>query len=55
MTNIELMNFWVRSADEDFAVMEFLYKGKFYTEALFFGHYFIIDARLNIQKNKLKL
>lgn len=38
MDNIELMNYWIKSADEDFVTMEILYKNKQNTWCLFIGH-----------------
>ncbi len=38
MNNIDLMNYWIKSSDEDFATMEILYKNKQNTWCLFIGH-----------------
>ena len=38
MNNIDLMNYWIKSADEDFVTMEILYKNKQNTWCLFLGH-----------------
>ena len=38
MDNINLMEYWLKSSDEDYNVMNFLYKGKKNSYSLFFGH-----------------
>lgn len=38
MDNIDLMNFWIKSADGDYKVMNVLYKNKQNSYCLFFGH-----------------
>ena len=38
MNNIELMNFWIDSSEEDYNVMQYLYNGKKNSYCLFFGH-----------------
>ena len=38
MNNIDLMNYWIKSSDEDFVTMEILYKNKQNTWCLFIGH-----------------
>ncbi len=38
MNNIDLMNYWIESSDEDYNVMKVLYKNKKNTYCLFFGH-----------------
>lgn len=38
MNNIDLMNFWIESADEDYNVMNVLHSNKKNSYCLFFGH-----------------
>lgn len=38
MNNIDLMNYWIESSDEDYNVMKVLYKNKKNNYCLFFGH-----------------
>lgn len=38
MDNINLMEYWLKSSDEDYNVMNFLYNGKKNSYSLFFGH-----------------
>ena len=38
LTNIELMNHWIESSDEDYEAMMTLYEDKKYTWCLFIGH-----------------
>lgn len=38
MTNIELMNYWIDSSEEDYSTMKVLYNSKKYTWCLFVGH-----------------
>lgn len=38
MTNIEFMNYWVESSDEDYKTMKILYENKQYSWSLFVGH-----------------
>lgn len=38
MNNIDLMKYWIKSSDEDYNVMRFLYSGKKNSYCLFFGH-----------------
>ena len=38
MNNIDLMNYWKESSDEDYNVMNVLYKNKKNNYCLFFGH-----------------
>ena len=38
MNNIDLMNFWLESSDEDYNVMNVLYSNKKNSYCLFFGH-----------------
>ncbi len=38
MNNIDLMNYWIESADEDYNVMKVLYNNKKNSYCLFFGH-----------------
>ena len=37
MNNIDLMNYWIKSSDEDFVTMEVLYKNKQNTWCLYIG------------------
>lgn len=37
MNHIDLMNYWVNSADDDYKTMEVLYKNKQYTWCLYIG------------------
>ena len=41
MNNIDLMNYWIESSDEDYKVMNVLYKNKKNSYCLFFGHLII--------------
>ena len=41
MNNIDLMNYWIKSSDEDFATMEILYKNKQNTWCLYIGQLII--------------
>ena len=38
MNNIDLMNYWIESSDEDYNVMNVLYRNKKNSYCLFFGH-----------------
>ena len=38
MNNIELMNYWIKSSEEDNKVMKVLFENKKNSYALFFGH-----------------
>lgn len=38
MDNINLMEYWLKSSDEDYNVMKYLYSGKKNSYCLFFGH-----------------
>ena len=38
MNNIDLMNYWIESSDEDYNVMKVLYNNKKNSYCLFFGH-----------------
>lgn len=38
MTNIELMNYWIKSAEEDYKTMKVLYENKQYNWCLFIAH-----------------
>ena len=38
MTNIELMNYWIESSDDDYKVMKKLYASADYSWCLFIGH-----------------
>ena len=37
MNNIDLMNYWIKSSDEDFVTMEILYKNKQNAWCLYIG------------------
>ena len=56
MTNIELMEHWIKSSDDDYEAMMSLYKDKKYTWSLFIGHLVIeklikaLHAKNNPQK-----
>ena len=41
MNNIDLMNYWIKSADKDFVTMEILYKNKQNTWCLYIGQLII--------------
>ena len=41
MNNIDLMNYWIKSADKDFETMEILYKNKQNTWCLYIGQLII--------------
>ena len=38
MTNIELMNYWIESSDDDYKTMKNLYNSEDYSWCLFIGH-----------------
>ena len=38
MDNINLMEYWINSSEEDYKEMKYLYKGKKNSYSLFFGH-----------------
>jgi len=38
LTNIELMNYWIESSDDDYKTMKNLYNSKDYSWCLFVGH-----------------
>ena len=38
LTNIELMEYWIESSDDDYGVMKDLYNSKRYSWCLFVGH-----------------
>lgn len=38
LDNINLMEYWENSSDEDYNVMQYLYSGKKNSYCLFFGH-----------------
>lgn len=38
MTNIDLMNYWINSSNNDFETMKLLFEGGKYTWSLFVGH-----------------
>ena len=56
MTNIELMEHWIKSSDDDYKTMEILYNAKDYAWSLFIGHLVIekllkgLYAKLNVEK-----
>lgn len=54
MNNIDLMNFWIESSDEDYNVMNVLYTNKKNSYCLFFGHLVIekLLKALYAKKNK---
>ena len=54
MDNIDLMNFWIESSDEDYNVMNVLYTNKKNSYCLFFGHLVIekLLKALYAKKNK---
>lgn len=54
MNNIDLMNYWIKSSDEDFVTMEILYKNKQNTWCLFIGQLIIekLLKALYAKKNK---
>lgn len=54
MNNIDLMNFWIESSDEDYNVMKVLYSNKKNSYCLFFGHLVIekLLKALYAKKNK---
>jgi HEPN domain-containing protein len=54
MNKTEYIKYWITSAEEDFATMNFLFKGKRYVHALFFGHLYIekICKALWVKTNK---
>ena len=41
MNNIDLMNYWIESSDEDYDTMLYMKKGKRNTWCLFLGHLLI--------------
>ncbi len=54
MDNINLMEYWQNSSDEDYNVMKYLYSGKKNSYSLFFGHLVIekLLKGLYAKKNK---
>ena len=54
MNNIDLMNYWIKSSDEDFITMEILYKNKQNTWCLYIGQLIIekLLKALYAKKNK---
>ena len=54
MNNIDLMNYWVKSSDEDFVTMEILYKNSQNTWCLYIGQLVIekLLKALYAKKNK---
>ncbi len=38
LDNINLMEYWLNSSEEDYNVMKYLYSGKKNSYCLFFGH-----------------
>ena len=47
MTNIDLMNYWIESSDEDYNVMNVLYNSKKNSYCLFFGQ-MVIEKLLKL-------
>lgn len=54
MNNIDLMNFWIESSEDDYNVMNLLYSSKKNSYCLFFGHLVIekLLKALYAKKNK---
>lgn len=54
MTNIDLMNFWIDSSDEDYNVMQVLHESNKNSYCLFFGHLSIekLIKAIYAKKNK---
>lgn len=54
MNNVDLMNFWLESSEEDYNVMNVLYNNKKNSYCLFFGHLVIekLLKALYAKKNK---
>ena len=51
MDNLNLMEYWLNSSDEDYNVMQYLYKGKKNSYCLFFGHLVIEKLQIITQFN----
>ena len=54
MTNIEVMNYWVESANNDYKTMKILYENKQYSWSLFLAH-LIIEKLLKALYAKKKI
>jgi HEPN domain-containing protein len=54
MTKEEYIEYWLKSSKDDLGTMKYLFKGKRYVHALFFGHLYIekISKSLWIKNNK---
>lgn len=54
MTKQEHINYWLKSAEEDFETMNYLKKGKRFVHSLFFGHLYLekISKALWVKNNK---
>jgi len=54
MTKKEYIQYWLKSAEQDLATMNYLFKGRRYVHALFFGHLYIekISKALWVKNNK---
>jgi len=56
LTNIELMEHWIKSSDDNLKTMETLYKAKDYAWSLFIGHLVVeklfkgLYAKLNVEQ-----
>ena len=57
MNNIDLMNYWIESSDEDYDTMLYMKKGKRNTWCLFLGHLLIekLLKALYAKNNKIAL
>lgn len=53
MDNINLMEYWQNSSDEDYNVMNVLYSNKKNSYSLFFGHYMMITKKLLIKNAQM--
>ncbi len=53
MTKEEYITYWLKSSEADLVTMEYLFKGKHYVHALFFGHLYIekISKSLWVKNN----
>ena len=54
MNNIDLMNYWVNSADNDYETMDILYKNQKNTWCLFVGH-LVIEKLLKAYMQRITL
>lgn len=54
MNNIDLMNYWIESSDEDYNVMNVLYRNKKNSYCLFFGHLVIEKLLKALYANRNK-